>query len=468
MKPSKTVCRTVHQYNKEPVPAEDMGKLQEIAEDYRQVKNYVYARYGGTGSLSKLYPGYTVQNEMTDSGLRAELSLPSVYFYCAVFDALGDIKSQWSRTKTKVLKLMAQNGNLDAQEKHYLRFLLKVSSAFESVLNQESVRVPDEMKPKYEELSSQVDTGKLHRYLRRQVRKYHVRNLCADLAEGFAVTERAYRYGESRASGKPKYGIFIATKEKRRRIFIPLTDENAYKKQLYIKLKPEEAGIEIGIPIEVKVRTHKDYTNEIGLSAGMDHMFTTDRGAVYGERFGEMHRELAEYMSAAGRTYRREKGNNAGRKKYRARKARLDAGIEAYVNREINRMLAEEKPRCIYIPRMPGNSPAGYNGKINYSVSVWKRGYVKERLRQKCLEHSVGIVEVMGKAVSTECSRCGAQGKYRKDVFSCGSCGYEADKKMNAAKNAFNRGRAGYRIHTAYGGGAEGSGGDVPERKTVH
>ncbi len=76
MKPSKTVCRTVHQYNKEPVPAEDMGKLQEIAEDYRQVKNYVYTRYGGTGSLSKLYPGYTVQNEMTDSGLRAELSLP--------------------------------------------------------------------------------------------------------------------------------------------------------------------------------------------------------------------------------------------------------------------------------------------------------------------------------------------------------------------------------------------------------
>ena len=63
-------CRTVHQYNKEPVSGEDMKKLQDIAEDYRTVKNYVYARFGGTGSLSKLYPGYTVQNGMTGSGLR--------------------------------------------------------------------------------------------------------------------------------------------------------------------------------------------------------------------------------------------------------------------------------------------------------------------------------------------------------------------------------------------------------------
>lgn len=61
-----------------------MRKLQEIAEDYRAVKNYVYQRYGGIKSLSKIYPGYTVQNEMTASGLRASLGLPSVYFYLAV------------------------------------------------------------------------------------------------------------------------------------------------------------------------------------------------------------------------------------------------------------------------------------------------------------------------------------------------------------------------------------------------
>ncbi len=93
------ICKTIHQYNQYPVSDADMQKLQEIAEDCRRVRNYVYARYGGIGSLSKLYPGYTVQNEMTESGLRARLGLPSVYFYLAIFDALGDIKAQWSKGK---------------------------------------------------------------------------------------------------------------------------------------------------------------------------------------------------------------------------------------------------------------------------------------------------------------------------------------------------------------------------------
>lgn len=49
---------------------------------------YVYQRYSSIGSLAKLYPGYISQNEKTNSGLRAELELPSVYFYLAVCETL--------------------------------------------------------------------------------------------------------------------------------------------------------------------------------------------------------------------------------------------------------------------------------------------------------------------------------------------------------------------------------------------
>lgn len=443
---TETACRTIRQYSKEPISHEDMKKLQEIAEDYRKVKNYVYARYGGIGSLSKLYPGYTVQNEMTKSGFREELGLPSVYFYRAVFDALGDIKSQWARTKTKVTVLIGKNETLTAEEKHYLRFLLKSPNAFEAVLNQKTVQLPQEIQNKYEELRSGIEAEKLNRYLCRQVRKYHTRKLNSDRAEGFYITERAYRYGEEKtAQGEdsvPKrYGIFIATRERRKRIFIPLTDSNAYDKQLFIKLKPQENGVEIHIPIEIKVRSHKDYTKEVGLSMGMQRMFTTHEGKVYGEQFGVLHGELMDYMSAAAAAYRREKANNAGRKKYHAKKARLNAKIESYVNQEINRMIAEEKPGIIYLPKLPKNSVAGYNRRINYSVGIWKKGLIRERLQQKCKEHSIEIVEVFGKGISSQCSACGAIGKYAKDVFHCEHCGYETDKKINAAQNVLKRGR---------------------------
>ena len=79
------ICKTIHQYNKCPVSDEDMKKLQEIAQDYRVVKNYVYQRYGGKNSLSKIYPGYTVQKEMGKIGLRDQLELPSVYFNVAIW-----------------------------------------------------------------------------------------------------------------------------------------------------------------------------------------------------------------------------------------------------------------------------------------------------------------------------------------------------------------------------------------------
>ncbi len=54
----EVVFKTVYQYSREPVSEADMGKLLEIAEDYRRVKNYVYRRYSGIGSLGKLWPGY--------------------------------------------------------------------------------------------------------------------------------------------------------------------------------------------------------------------------------------------------------------------------------------------------------------------------------------------------------------------------------------------------------------------------
>ena len=139
-----TVCKTVRQYGREALAPEDMEMLREVAEGYRLVKNHVYDRYGGKGGLSKIYPGYTVQNEMTKSGLRAQLGMPSVYFYLAVFDALGDIKAQWTRTKTKIQKLVGLNENLTEEEKHYLRFLLKIPNAFEAALNRGEIRLPKE------------------------------------------------------------------------------------------------------------------------------------------------------------------------------------------------------------------------------------------------------------------------------------------------------------------------------------
>ena len=155
------VCKTIHQYNKKPVSPGDMEKLLAIAKDCQKVKNYVYERFGGIGGLAKLYPGYTVQNEMTRSGLRAELGLPSVLFLpCPYLMPLEILKSQWTRTKSKLFRLIAKNEEMTEEEKHYLRFLLKVNNAFEAVLNQHSIVLPGDMQRQYEALTGAVDVEK--------------------------------------------------------------------------------------------------------------------------------------------------------------------------------------------------------------------------------------------------------------------------------------------------------------------
>ena len=268
MSPDK-ICKTVHQYNKEPISDTDMEKLLDIAEDYTKVKNYVYIRFGGIGSLSKLYPGYTVQNEMTGSGYRELLGMPAVYFYLAVFDALADIKSQWSRTKTRIVKLVNKNEGFTEYEKHYLRFILKVNNAFEQAVNQKPIELTAKLMKRYQELSKQVDTEKLHRYLCRQVRKFYGK-LQTNTGDMFSIAERAYRYAD--------HGIYISIKEKRKRVFVPLTDNNQYRCQLRIKLYPQEKRIEIKVPVNVAVRSHADYVNQVGIAVGFYTMLKTDEG----------------------------------------------------------------------------------------------------------------------------------------------------------------------------------------------
>lgn len=432
--PSDKICKTVRQYSKTPISTEDMNKLQEIAKDCCRVKNYVYDRFGGIKSLPKIYPGYTVQNEMTATELRKSLGLPSVYFYLAIFDALADIKNQWNRTKEKILQLIGINENMTPEEKHYLRFILKISNAFISVLNQEPVSLPKEIQKRYEELAAQVDREKLHRYLCRQVRTYH-RKQHTDVIVGFSVSERAYRYGD--------HGIYLSTKENRRRVFVPLTDNNQYKSQLYIKLYPDQNSIEIMVPVYMSVRSYEEYTGCIGISMGMFTMLTTSDGHFYGTEFGAYASQYAEWIQSQTASYNYNRADNPGRKKYQAKKKRLEEQLHGYINHELNVFLQQEKPGIIYMVKLPRPKKSGGIPKINNQVAMWQRGYIRNRLAQKCKEQSIELIEVLGKDISRECSCCGQIGEQKGLSFTCKACGYTEDKKVNAARNIIKRGMEG-------------------------
>lgn len=380
----KTVCKTVCQYNSAPVSAGNMEKLLEIARDYRKVKAYVYQRYGSVSGLCKLYPGYEIQNEMTASGFRGEVGIPSVYFYLAVFDALSNIRGQWTTVKGKIRKHVGENEAFTAEEKHYLRFVLKADKVFAGLLvqkpsaewgvNETILRRYNELKTTLTEQQTETektDVKRLDRYLRRQVRRYYIKPHVG-AADGFSLSKSTCRYGD--------HGIYISTKEKRKRVFIPLTDGNTYKSQLYLKLYPPEKRIELRVPVKVRVHLHPDYNNHVGIRFGSLVMLVTQEGHLYGERFGIYRKELADIAGEPGQD--NDKSKNASGKKYHAKLSRARERFHSYVNMELNRFLREEKPAAVYF--------------IQHSLlgkSIFTDDYVRDRLVQKCLEHSVRIIK---------------------------------------------------------------------------
>jgi len=398
----ETICKTVCQYNRVPVPAEDMKKLLEIAEDYRKVKAYVYQRYGSISGLPKLYPGYEIQNEMTASGFKGETGIPSVYFYLAIFDALSDIRGRWTVTKNKIRRLAGENKTFTEEEKHYLRFLLKTDKAFAGVIIQESPSqwgLPEKILRRYDELAGQIGEDNikhLHRYLCRQVRKYHARPQ-AGAADGFSLSKSVCRYGD--------HGIYISTKESRKRVFIPLTDGNEYKRQSYIKLYPEESRLVLRVPVKIAVHRHQEYRNHVGVRLGDYVMLITHEGHQYGERFGIYKGEIADIiMSQQLKTGAVEK-KSGERKKYHARLSRAREHLKSYVNMELNRFLREEKPEEIYLPKIPlpekvgkrkreAGSRKGYADIAECPENTYYNRYVRERLLQKCREHSVRMIKI--------------------------------------------------------------------------
>ena len=435
----RTITKTVRQYNAMPVSPETMKKFMAIAADYRTVKNYVYERYGGIRSLDKLYPGYTVQNELTKCGLRKSLGLPAAYFYLAMFEALVDIRNQWDKEKAAVGKLVHRNENFSDADKHYLRFILSVDSAFRAVLNYKTVELKSKIDKHYRELANSVDAHRLDNYLRRKIRQIHI-TLNTNIADRFSVTSDGYRYDN--------HGIFISTKENRQRVFVPLTDNNGYSRQLEIKLVPKSNAVVIQVPIEVKVKQHTDYVNHVGLAMGMKVMLTTDNGHTYGEKIFYYHKDYTDWLRTEHIKYQKNVVANPGRKKYEAAKRRRESNLHSYINREINRLLAEEKPCAIYIMKFPQGNKRYGERTVSYSIDKWHRGYIRKQLMLKCRENAIEFVEVSGKGIADECSQCGATGKQVDGVFSC-VCGHSVPEKQNVAQNAKIRGIDSNNLHFA-------------------
>lgn len=64
------------------------------------------------------------------------------------------------------------------------------------------------------------------------------------------------------------------------------------------------------------------------------------------------------------------------------------------------------------------------------------RGFIRERLGEKCEERSIDLVRITSKGTVLNCSACGETGKTTAgNRFKCQHCGYETAASLNGARN---------------------------------
>ena len=434
-----TYTKNVRQYSQK-LPPNTMEFLRWLVGAYAKVKKTIYERYSGIGNLGKLTPGYTVLNEMRTSGMRQELGLPVVYYELAILDALAAIKSRWGILRDTLKRLAAFHEGFTKEDRTYVYTILKWSSVYGAILRGESYEEPNLVK------NLPVNKPRLNNWLRRQTRK-RLGKIQVMREAGFTISPKAgYSY---------KNGVMrIAGRQPRRRVEIPLRDGRQFSRQLHVEVK--EDYVVITAPVTKESALPKGWTNVIFVHIGNVDALTLSNGHVYGERLNKLTDAETERLDLKNRLRNRyrvagrealEKGNpdkavaisshNLGMVKYQRQKERNRARTESFINAALNRMLSEEKPCRIVITHPvkvgKGSVPAK-SAKRKLARSF--RGFIRDRLQEKCEERSIELVRIPSKGTGLVCFVCGETGKTAVgNRFRCQHCGYEAAASLNGARN---------------------------------
>ena len=178
-----------------------------IGEIQRNIKNYVWSRYGGIGSLLK-QSGWTIRDELIQEKLLSN-KIVGTLSRVAIEKSAGAIKVNWTNTKKEVKRAIRQNENLSEDDRHYLYLCLKYTPTLYGILNYKKVDY------KSEHLKDlKVDVHRLNNLLRRYVRRYQKKSYTNKT--NVILTSNLYKY-----KGKGKKFTF-SYKNKKTRVEITL------------------------------------------------------------------------------------------------------------------------------------------------------------------------------------------------------------------------------------------------------
>ena len=423
----------------------------------RNIKNYVWSRYNGIGSLLK-QSGWTIRDELIQKDLLSK-KITKTLSRVAVEQSAATIKSNWTTTKKKVKKAIAQNENLTKDDKHYLYLCLKHTPTLYNILNYKKVDYATDCLK-----DLKVDVHRLNNLLRRYIRRYKTKSYTNKA--NVILTSNLYKFDLNN-------NIFSFTgKKKNSKVTITLIGNIPKLKGTLELVKNQKSNqYYLHVPLD-RIIIKKEMTEQseiLGLDVGITDLITLSNGSIYGANSAELFYTLSDNLVNKNRSrlfsYKRQleeriltdndpskksilelklknlENNNLGSKKRISKISKYKSRIVSHINCELNKMVKEEDIEEIVREDLNWISKKKKNvsRKQQNRFSTWSKGVLLERLSVKLAENGIKETIVNPAYTSQVCCKCNHLGSRNGKVFKCLNCNLNIDADFNASINTKKR-----------------------------
>ena len=428
----------------------------------RNIKNYVWSRYSGIGSLLK-QSGWTIRDELIQKNLLSN-KISKTLSRVAIEKSASTIKTNWTVTKKEVKKAIFQNENLTKEDRRYLFLCLKHTPTLYNILNYKKVNYQtDYLK------DLKVNVHRLNNLLRRYIRRYKTK--AHTNKANVILTSNLYKFN-------PNNNEFSFTGKKKRSLIVITLIGNVPKLKGTLELVKNQKSNQyyLHVPLD-RIISKKNITNEsetLGLDVGITDLITLSNGSVYGANSAELFYTLSDNLVNKNRSrlfsYKLDleqrileeqddakksllelklknlNENNLGSKKRISKISKYKSRIVSHINCELNKMVKEEDVKEIVREDLNWSSKKSKKkNKRNVSrkqqnrFSTWTKGVLLERLSIKLAEKEITETIVNPAYTSQVCCKCNHLGNRKGKEFKCSNCNLSIDADFNASINIKKR-----------------------------
>ena len=421
---------------------EEISILDKIGINFRNNRNYFYSRYNGINNLINSHKFFNTQKQIvSNKEIIKTFNLPARYWKIALMNCLSNIKTEWANTKRRIKANIFKNKNIDEEERVFMFSILKNNETLEKCLKYK--KIDEYYYTKFKELIPRFKT--LLNKIRRYVRKCKGKTPHTNKIKLLYLDTGLYNYKENY--------INISTLEKGKRISIKMNDNRIFKTNLIVKW--DENRLRIISTKKYSSISNDFIENEIGVDKGITNLISTSSGNIYGKNiFNKIFERLEkqfnkdknrqrifQYMKALENNEKIENIRNNNLTSFKRNKfmKKTKTFGKNLINREVKRLIKEEKPTLIVKELLNFKSTNNkFNKKIRNRLNKWYSGYINEKIELECNKQEIKFLDVNPAYTSQICSNCNKLGKRNGETFICKNCGTKhAD--INAAINILRR-----------------------------